>query len=240
MPGELPGVDIQRQRRAGVERIVLDRHAPADRHPGLRLRRSPVSQIQIGIVAAGDPRLAARPEQVRELAPGVSAGFPLLSDRVEPPQLLARRRIVRADEALLFPVGLTSAKSLNHLALRHDRAAARAVVALRPIADRGLPHGLAGLRVERDQPRVAGCRKHLVVVDGDPAHRGAVRVRAVAVFPDQVAGTAIDRLHDVAGVVEIDDPVVNDRRRLIRATFIHGPDPLQAQVLHIVARDLVQ
>ena len=164
----------------------------------------------------------------------------MLGDRVEPPQLFARGGVVRADEALFFAVGRASAQSLNQLALGQEGAAARAVVALRAIPDGSLPDGLAGPGIERNQLRVAGCREYLVLVNGDPAHRGAVRVRAVAVFPDQIARAAINRLHDVARVVEIDDPVVHERRRLIRAAFIHRPDPLKAQILHVVARDLIQ
>jgi hypothetical protein len=56
----------------------------------------------------------------------------------------------------------------------------------------------------------------------------------------QIAGLAIERLHDAAGVVEEDRPVVRKRGRLIRSALVHGPDPLQLEILGVVARDLRQ
>ena len=73
-----------------------------------------------------------------------------------------------------------------------------------------------------------------------PRMAAPLALRAVAVFPDQLAGLAVDRLHDVAGVVEIDDAVVHERRGLVGAAFVHRPDPLQAQILDVVGGDLVE
>ena len=53
----------------------------------------------------------------------------------------------------------------------------------------------------------------------------AVGIRADAVFPDQFARAGVQRLHDVAGVGEIDDSVVDDRRRLIGAAARSWPTP---------------
>ena len=49
----------------------------------------------------------------------------------------------------------------------------------------------------------------------------------------------VDRLHDVAGIVHEQGPVVDHRRGLIGA-LIHGPDPLKLQILHVRRGDLVQ
>src|SRR5439155_5971596 len=87
---------------------------------------------------------------------------------------------------------------------------------------------------------IAGGREHLVTVDRDAAHRGAVGGRTVAVLPDQIAGFAVDGLHDVAGVVQIHDAVVHERSGLVRAAFVHRPDPLQLQIPDVVTRDLVE
>src|SRR5436309_842164 len=89
------------------------------------------------------------------------------------------------------------------------------------IADRRLPYGLAGSRVERDQVRLAGRRKQFVAMNRNATHGGGVRVRAIPVFPDQIARAAIERLHDVPGVVQIDDPVVHERRGLIPSALVH-------------------
>ena len=65
-------------------------------------------------------------------------------------------------------------------------------------------------------------------------------LRAETLFPDQIAGLAVERLNDAAGVVQEDRAVVRERRRLIGAAFVHRPDPRQLQILCVVARDLRQ
>ena len=87
--------------------------------------------------------------------------------------------------------------------------------------------------------RIARCRKNLVVINRYTAHRGSRGARAVVIFPNDVAGASLECLHDVAGVVEVDDSVMDDRRGLIGSAFIHRPDPLETEVFHIVTRDLV-
>jgi hypothetical protein len=85
--------------------------------------------------------------------------------------------------------------------------------------------------------RVAQREIQLVVVERHATHRD---VDAETLFPDQIAGLAIERLHDAAGVVEEDRSVVGERRGLIRAALVHRPDPLQLQILRVVSRDLRQ
>ena len=176
--GELAGVGVERQRRARVERLVERRHAAAARHPGFRLRGAPVGEIQSGIVAAGDPRLAAGAEQMSGSAPQVSPpGSPC---RWRPCRTararLPRGRVVGADEAFLLAVIACSRRGPGSPCLwpRAGRCWCREAALVRsPMV--GLPHGLAGPRIERHQLRVAGRREDLVVVDRDAAHRAAVR-----------------------------------------------------------------
>ena len=80
----------------------------------------------------------------------------------------------------------------------------------------------------------------MVLINAQTPRRAvrAHRVRADAVFPNQIAGTAVESLHRVAGVGKVDDPVVNDRSGLIRSTVIHGPRPFQTQTLYVAAGDL--
>ena len=101
VPGQLAGVGVERHRGAGVERLVQRVHAAADRHPRLGLRGAPIRQVQFGVVAAGDPRLAAGAVDVRQRAPRVAARLAVLGHGVELPQLLAGGGVVAADEALL-------------------------------------------------------------------------------------------------------------------------------------------
>ena len=83
IPGQLAVVGIQRQRRAGEERLVARLGAAAGAHPGLGLRDAPVGQVELGIVAAGDPGVAAGAQQVRQRAPGVAARLRLRAPRSE-------------------------------------------------------------------------------------------------------------------------------------------------------------
>ena len=89
----------QGDRRAGVERRVVHGHAPAYRDPRLRLRHPEVDQVEHGIVAAGDPGLAAPAQEVGQVGPGVAPGLVRAGHGVEAPELLAAGRVVGADEA---------------------------------------------------------------------------------------------------------------------------------------------
>ena len=163
----------------------------ADAHPWLRLRHAPVCEIQIGIVAAGDPGIAAGAEQVGKFSPGIAAGLALLRDGVELPDQLAGLGVIGADETFLFAVLIASirAEALNHLPLIDDRTAAGAVTAFGAIADDGVPDVLAGARIEREYVGIAGGDVNLVVVDRHAALRVAGGGGADAIFPDQLAGS---------------------------------------------------
>ena len=80
---------------------------------------------------------------------------------------------------------------------------------------------------------------HFVVVDREAALRAAGGRRADAVLPDEIALARVQRLHDVAGIHDVHDAVVHDGRRLI-GSFIHGPHPLELEILHVLRRDLIQ
>ena len=233
VPRQLAGIEIERDGGARVERLVERVHPAAHRHPRLRLRRTPVGEIEIRIVAAGDPRLAAGAEQVRQAAPRIAAGFTDTGDRVESPQLLAGLGVVGADEALLLDVLLTAAHALDDFSFGDERTARTAAA----IGHCHVPGNFAGLRVERHEMRVAHRDIELVVVQRDTARRG---VAAETLLPDQIAGLAIDRLDDPAGVIDEDRPVARERRGLIRAAFGHRGDPDQLQILCVVTRDLCQ
>ena len=99
VPRQLPGVCVQRQRGGRVERLVERRRPAIEKRPRLRLRGSPIGEIQIGIVGARDPGLDTRPRFLGKLAPRVVARLALARDRVEPPRALPRVDVDGADEA---------------------------------------------------------------------------------------------------------------------------------------------
>ncbi len=58
IPFQLAGIGIQRHSGIGIERGAIP-GAAACPHPRLGLGRAPIGEIEIGIVGAGDPGLAA-------------------------------------------------------------------------------------------------------------------------------------------------------------------------------------
>ena len=240
MPRQLAVVDVERDGRGRVERGVEDRVAAARRHPRLGLRDAPVGEVQIGIVAAGDPGLAALAEGVGDLAPRLPAGLAGVRQRVELPGELPGRGVVGADEAAVGAEARAALQPLDHLAARHDRTA-RVREPQGPVGDHRRPDVLAVARVESDQPGIGGGENDLVLVDREVAHRPHPDLLdgTDLVFPDEIARRRVDRLHDVPRLHDVHRAAVDDRHVLVRADVVPDrPDPRQPQVLHVVAGDL--
>src|SRR6185503_18485301 len=166
MPLELAGGRVERDRRVRVEADVARAHAAAHGHPRLRLRDAPVREIELRIVAAGDPGLAAGAIQVRQIAPRIAAGLAVERDRQEAPALLAGIGIVGADEALVLFVALATAHAFEDEPVRGERAAAARAAALH----RPVPLELAGASVQSDEPSAA-LEDQLVLIQRDAARR---------------------------------------------------------------------
>src|SRR2546422_1414570 len=73
VPLHLACVGIERESRVRVERVSVG--AAGDSGPRLGLRRGPINEVRFRIVAARDPRVAARAERQRQVAPRVAAGL---------------------------------------------------------------------------------------------------------------------------------------------------------------------
>src|SRR5690606_31758391 len=99
VPDDLAGLGPKSQRRRRVERVVLGGQPAAGRNPGLRLRDADVEEVSLGVVAAGDPGVAAAPQLERQVTPGVASRFARASDRVRTPQLFTVAGTVAGDEA---------------------------------------------------------------------------------------------------------------------------------------------
>src|SRR5580704_16621302 len=156
VPLELPRIDIQRDSRIGKQSRAVPRPA-ARAHPGLGLRRPPVRQIEVGIIAAGDPGFSAHPEHVRKAAPTIASELACLGNGVELPKQLTGSGVIGADEALFVLIirAARASEPLHDLALDNDRSAAGGVTILAAIPDGGVPDVPAGPRVERVDMRLA-------------------------------------------------------------------------------------
>ena len=106
----------------------------------------------------------------------------------------------------------------------------------------GVPPDRSGARVEADDVRIDRVEENQVLVDGQAAHlcgRAQPLVHFTAVFPDEVAGGGVERLHDVAGVGDVHHAVTDDRHRL-RDAWLEAPGPGELHVADIVPVDLVE
>ena len=241
MPREFSGFDIERQRRARVQRGALG--AADGASPGLGLRRTPVNQVRFRIVAARDPHVAAGAERERQIAPRVAARLTGASDARRAPQLFPGVRIVTGDEAHIILVPFAPGDAGDDLAVDDD-GAGRVLVAEGGIRHLCVPRDLAGSRVERDEMCAARRSEDFVAEDRDvllgaaalpPRCRGSVAARTV--LPDQIPGRRIERLHDVAWVGQVHDAVRHERRRLLRA-IVHRPRPCHLKLLNVASIDL--
>src|SRR5262249_14402980 len=144
----------------------------------------------------------------------------------ESPEPAAGCGIVGADEAAFGAELRAPHQPLNYLAVDDERSTGIAV-AFRRVGDLSLPDELAVAGVEGVEPGVGGRDEYLVLIDREAAGSAvsARDLRPEVVLPDQVAGSPVERLHDVAGVGEIDDAVMDDGGGLIGAAVVHGPDP---------------
>ena len=249
VPAQFPGIGLDRQRGIRIERIVAEafllwRGAAHVGEPGIGLAGAVEHHVLLGIVAAGNPGRGTEAAFQRQAVPGNGVGIGLARDGVHAPLLLTGRRVVAGDIAA---ARLRVAATLHAL---HDRAAGdeRAggmAPAFGPVAGGVVPDDLAGLGVEREQVCVGGGDDQVALIDRHVAvgeiaavgqHLG--RQRAL-VFPDQVAGGAVERLHLVGIVEDVDDAVVRDRGHL-GGTIGHRPGPGHLQVLHIVLVDLLE
>ena len=240
VPRELARVGVERHRRVREERLVEQRQLPAQEVPRLGLRHAPVGEIEIGIVAAGDPGVAAAAERHRQLAPRLAARLSLARHRVEAPCLLAGVDVVRTDEAADAIEARAARQPLQHFVADDDRAARVDASGVGRCI--GIPKNFAVARAQRHHVGVARRQEDLVVGNRDAADAAVARrlVRARTRLPDQTARLSVERLDDVARRREIDDAVVHDRGGLVRARIVHRPHPLQLQVLHVGRGDLIQ
>ena len=240
VPHDLARVGVEGEGGVRVEDVAVSgaalHRAPRNRHPD-----AGVDQVQLGVVARRVPRGAAAPQLVGDVAPGVVTELAFTGNGVRAPHLLAGPGVVGRDPAARVEV--VAARHAGHHAALDDLRPAGVVLADLPVADRHVPHHLAGARVEGHQVGVVGADEQLVLVEGSVAvragQRGAVLDPRPAILPQPGAVAHVERLDVVARLHQEHDAVVHERRRLLQA-FGHGPGPGQAQAAHVGGVDLVE
>ena len=233
---QLAGLDVERDDGVRIE-VVAGAHVARPR-PGIA--GAPERQAEPGVVAAGDPhrRAAGLP---RVLRPRVVTELAGARNRIRLPDLVARVRVERDDEAA--DAALAARHTDHDPPLRGERRE-RHVVAAVVVLDRALPCHLAGRGVERDDLRVAGRRVDLVAVQRDaPVRRvphAQVRRQSMPITPQQVAGRGIEREHLVERRRDEHHAVVDDRRRLVALGGAGRHRPHRHEVFDIACRDVVE
>ena len=238
-PAHLAGGRIEGQGGVAVESVAVG-SARVPR-PRLGLRGPVVDEAADRIVAARNPGVAAGPEQQRQVAPGVSAALSRSGDGRGAPRQTAGASVDADDVAGVLAEALAAAQTGHDRAVG-DHRPARETVALLVRRHVGVPAHRAGARVEADDVRVDGVEDDQVLVDGEAAHlRGGPQplVHLAAVLPEEVAGRRVERLHDVAGVRDVQHAVAHDRGRL-RDARLEPPGPDEPERADVVAVDLVE
>ena len=240
VPLDLACGRVERERRVRVERVATC--AAGGLRPGLGLGGAPVDRLGHWVVGAGHPGIAPGAERHRQVAPGVAAGLPRPGNRGGLPQQAAGPTVNPCDVARLVVELGTPRQAADHDAVGHHRSAREREPGSGGAADVGVPADGARTSVEADQVRVGRGQYDDVVQDGQAAglrRQTPAFVHGAPILPQQLTIARVERIDDVAGVGQIHDPVVHERRGL-RGTRLERPRPRQLQRAHIGGRDLIE
>ena len=125
VPLHLAGGGVEGQGRVAVERVAVGAAGVA--RPRLGLGRPVEDEAGRGVVAAGNPRVAAGAEQQRQVAPGVAAALAGAGDGRGPPEHLAGAGVDPDDVAGVLAEPLAPPQPRHDDAAGDDRAAREAV-----------------------------------------------------------------------------------------------------------------
>src|SRR5437660_6511677 len=211
-----PSIDGDDRGKKQIDALAVAPHRVV---PRPAVADADVEQIEIGIVSHRMPDRAATAVTPPLAVPGLrdhldglalEAVLRVAGHRVEAPGHRAGLGVIGRDVPAHAEVGASVAD--DHLAL-HDSGRAADGVVLRLVDGQRLPHLLARLRIERDQPAVEGADVDLARPDGDAAvdhvaaSLGAVRSGDLRIeLPQELAG-----------------PGVGGQELAPRARRVHGP-----------------
>ena len=165
VPDDLARGRINRQ-RAVVIQVLLVVAAQQVLGPGRCHRRADVKQLELGVVARRHPCAHVLAFAVGHIAPALVARLAGTGNRARAPQLLARRRIMRGDHAVIG-IGAGNgfaAATGEHLAIGDDGTGGLMNAAL-VIEHLRRPHILAGARVQRIERAIGGGVDDEIAVD---------------------------------------------------------------------------
>ena len=172
--------------------------------------------------------------------------WPRQGDGRGAPQLVPGVGVETDDIATLFPIAAAPGQPRHHLAIGDDRPARELVADA--LVDVRVPDLLAGARVDRHHVRIRRVQEDLVVVHRDvavhaaggrPPEAVAGSLGAPLVLPDEVASGGVERVHDLAGIRDVQHPVVHQGGRLLRPRP-QRPAPDQPQLADVAGVDLIQ
>ena len=246
VPADRAGVGVEGEGRVVVAVRIVDA-AEHELRRRRRHRRPDVDEVQVGVVARDHPRADVHPLLVGHAAPRLVARLARRRHERRPPQLRPGGGVVGGDHAGDRPRPRPAASPGDHLAAGNDRAGGVAGRVHPVVEDLGLPHELAGERIDGvDVVVVAGVddqpaeHRDVPVVVREPAHdAGNVLGDVPPVLPEQVAGGGVHRLQVVLRVRHVQPAPVRQRRPFLRARR-EGAGPHHPQIADVVAIDLIE
>ena len=238
VPLELAAGAVDGHGRVRVE-VVAEPHVAVPVRS--RVAGAPVDDVEVGVVGAGDParRSAGAP---RVAGPGLVVRMVGAGNRPGPPDLVARRRVVRIDEAADAVLAARDAR--HHLVLDDEGRGGLAVP--RPVVG-GLrvPHEVPRAGVDGDEVRVEGAH-----VEGVAQNRHAAVVAAAAdaqvvgqrvvIAPVLAPGGGVDGDHVARRLGDEHHPVDHQRHRLRPVELRDLVGPLQLELADVAVVDLVE
>ena len=239
VPHELAGLGPEGEDRVGPQVVA---GPPVAVHVGAGVARRPVEEVELGIVAAGQPRGPAPAPQHLGVAPGLRPRLARRGNRPHAPRALAGLGVVGVEEA--SQPGVAGADARDDEVADHERGHHGAVV-LAVVVHLGVPHQLAGEPVEGDDVGVVGDAEHEAAAHRDAAVEPDAGVADEAwsaglrPAPDLAARRGVEGVHLVDGG-DVHHPCDHHRRALDHRHVGNREEPLHGQPPDVVPVDLVE
>ena len=167
-PFQCAGFGVQCQGRVGIvggAAAAAAQIAP----PRLGLGGAPVGGVEFGIISARHPGLDAFAVIVGHAVPAVAAGLAGQCHGDELPIALAGLCVIGADVAMVGSAGAGAVGHAHQNPALDDDQAASGIAQVGIVVDLGLPHFLAGARVEGIEPALRRVDVEIVAIESHGA-----------------------------------------------------------------------